>query len=585
MKSGANPYDLEKRDDADARDADLVGLNGIVELGLEDPETLHADVIFKLTTKRAAARAPLLHQPDAADRGRAEASKAPQMIINSIEDGEGHDLTWVKTGQAAGIVIFSKELPAGTPVTGAHGLLEHGLHHELDVDVLVRRPVRMAAVRPVHRHDLGLQAHREGAGAQADPRHREEDGGRVDGDVRITEWVADSPVEFPSVTYGEYESTESTVVAKKADGTKIPVVIHVDKSGVPVFTSPEGGVGVRIRDIIQITRGRAQTLADQAANSLNLYREIYGVDYPYGKLDLVNDPLGSFYGQSPSSLIYLGEGTFASQGLAGEMGGANLSKFNRTVVAHEVGHQWWGSLIPNSNNGNYWFVESLAEYSSALYVEATEGKDAYFDKVADWRRVVLRADLQSSVQDASVVWSGTSRLRLPGGGLQQGAVRVPRDAHDVGRREVLQVPEAARAGPQEQGDRDPRHPEGRREVLRREHGLLLRSVAARRGESRVHVQLQRASDRGPEVDPRGHGRSAGPRRHEEGPHRGAVLHRRRSHHRHRQVGQGVPHPAAHPGSEDGVPAEAPGGGRRTSTFNKYGESLAYDVIVNKIASN
>jgi hypothetical protein len=57
-------------------------------------------------------------------------------------------------------------------------------------------------------------------------------------------------------------------------------VIHVDKSGVPVFTSPEGGVGVRIRDIVQITKGRAQGLADQAANALNLYREVYGVDYP-----------------------------------------------------------------------------------------------------------------------------------------------------------------------------------------------------------------------------------------------------------------------------------------------------------------
>src|SRR5206468_2657590 len=120
---------------------------------------------------------------------------------------------------------------------------------------------------------------------------------------------------------------------------------------------------------------------DQAANSLNLYSSIYGTEYPYGKLDLVNDPVGPpFYGQSPSSLIYLGNGVFISQGRAGDVGGSNLTKFNRDVIAHEVAHQWWGSLTPNFNQENYWFVESLAEYSSSLYVQESEGIDAYRNK-------------------------------------------------------------------------------------------------------------------------------------------------------------------------------------------------------------
>src|SRR5206468_5379760 len=133
------------------------------------------------------------------------------------------------------------------------------------------------------------------------------------------------------VTYGEYIEMDSKVEAKKSDGTKIPVTIHVDKGGIPVFE------GMRIRDVIPMTPGGIQFLADQAANALNLYREIYGVDYPYGKLDLVNDPnpySPLFYGQSPSSLIYLGEATFASQGAAGDIGGGQLSKFNRQVVPH-----------------------------------------------------------------------------------------------------------------------------------------------------------------------------------------------------------------------------------------------------------
>jgi hypothetical protein len=59
-------------------------------------------------------------------------------------------------------------------------------------------------------------------------------------------------------------------------------------------------------------------------------------------------------------------------------------------------------------------VESLAEYSSALYIEeearVSEGPEAakkvYQDKVARWRREILDTDLQASVQDATMVWSG-----------------------------------------------------------------------------------------------------------------------------------------------------------------------------------
>ena len=47
-----------------------------------------------------------------------------------------------------------------------------------------------------------------------------------------------------------------------------------------------------------------------------------------------------------------------------------IAKFLKSVVAHEVGHQWWGSRVSNANDRNYWFVESLAEYSSALCLEA-----------------------------------------------------------------------------------------------------------------------------------------------------------------------------------------------------------------------
>jgi hypothetical protein len=401
LKKGVNPYDLEMRDDAYSKDYDLTALRGTVELGIEDAELLTADIVFGLTAKR-----PLREVLFNVSRARQteqekKATKAPQLLINSIEDGEGHEMTWVKLGQSYGLVILPQTVPAGTAFK---------IHMKFQNSAAIRNwtasfsTVTRFGWLPfvrftdmVHDFDLTLKVPQRfevlGIGRK--------DSDKVENGVRVAHFVADNPVEFPCVAYGDFDKTESEVVAKKIDGTRIPVNVYVEKGGIPQYD------GTRMRDIIPVNKSTVLDRANEAANSLNLYREIYGVDYPYGKLDLVNDPLSFFYGQSPSSLVFLGESDFWSQGSAGDVGGANLSKFNREVVPHEVAHQWWGSLIPNRNDGNYWFVESLAEYSCALYVEATEGWKAYLDKVGEWRRAVLDTDLEASVQDAAIMWSGS----------------------------------------------------------------------------------------------------------------------------------------------------------------------------------
>ena len=92
-----------------------------------------------------------------------------------------------------------------------------------------------------------------------------------------------------------------------------------------------------------------------------------------------------------------------------------MSKFMESVVAHEVGHQWWGGSIAHANRRSYWFVESLAEYMAALYLESLHGvKDPqqgwkkYLDKVQSWRRNILTTDLLGSVQDSDSMWLGES---------------------------------------------------------------------------------------------------------------------------------------------------------------------------------
>ena len=179
--------------------------------------------------------------------------------------------------------------------------------------------------------------------------------------------------------------------ATKLDGTDIPVTMHVDRDSMGTW---------------DIAPKALKAAANEAANALNLYREIFGVDYPFARLDLVNDPLGFLYGQAPSSLVYLGSGSLWSKGVLGSIGGANFTKFVHALVAHEVAHQWWGSAVSNANARNYWFIESLAEYASSLFVGAVDGTKAYLAHVADWRREILESDLMVSVQDAPEMWGG-----------------------------------------------------------------------------------------------------------------------------------------------------------------------------------
>src|SRR5262249_2828579 len=72
--------------------------------------------------------------------------------------------------------------------------------------------------------------------------------------VRSNEYVADSPVEFPSVIFGDYYDRPSEFKVSKADGSEIPVKVYIDKLGkLP---------------------GAEKTLpyiADQAAHSLDFY--------------------------------------------------------------------------------------------------------------------------------------------------------------------------------------------------------------------------------------------------------------------------------------------------------------------------
>jgi hypothetical protein len=419
-ESGISPYDLEVRPDIDALDYDVLSIVGDVEIALADADTMTCDLTYTVKLRRPVEVLNFRIAQIRDKQGAKSDAKKPSMQVKFMENSDGEELTYIARGGASGWVVLPEKLPAGEELTLHVKFTNKNSLFKLNPSYsYVSRGGWLPFVRfgdMIEEFDLTIHVDDRyeilGVG------HKVSD--EVKDNIRTARFASDSAVNFPTVIFGDYEKDQPKFSATKLDGSEIPVTIYVDKTSMMQYgqwDSYEEAIGELRSGISEIRGSALRPLAEQAANALNLYREVYGVDYPFGKLDLVNDPVGpGFYGQAPASIIYLGSGVFQATGEVAHFvrDGEMISKFKESVVAHETAHQWWGSLITMGNGRNYWFVESLAEYSAALYIEnlyasqksPEAGRKAYLEKVAEWRKEVLEAGSMASVQDVDTMWSG-----------------------------------------------------------------------------------------------------------------------------------------------------------------------------------
>lgn len=69
---------------------------------------------------------------------------------------------------------------------------------------------------------------------------------------------------------------------------------------------------------------------------------------------------------------------------------------NGRLIAHELGHYWWGDVVTMIRHNDMWIKEGPAEYSAHLFFEWRDGRDAFIDVVKDNHLFVLE---QAHVQD------------------------------------------------------------------------------------------------------------------------------------------------------------------------------------------
>jgi len=108
----------------------------------------------------------------------------------------------------------------------------------------------------------------------------------------------------------------------------------------------------------------------QTDHMMAFFEELIGMPYPYAKYaqTVVTDFL--FGGMENITAT-----TLTERCVHDERG--HLDYQADPLVAHELAHQWYGNLITCKSWAHLWLNEGFATYFESLYMEATQGKDAF----------------------------------------------------------------------------------------------------------------------------------------------------------------------------------------------------------------
>jgi len=150
----------------------------------------------------------------------------------------------------------------------------------------------------------------------------------------------------------------------------------------PLGGEPEGGArageGVEILYLYlpehEWTVGR---LLDAAEAAVSHYSRWYG-PYPYARLTIVDVPDD---GQGAGGMEYPTLFAAGAMSMLGLGPGATRSGMERSlelVVTHELGHQWWQSMVGFNEAEEPWLDEGFTDYSALRVMETVYGAETSF---------------------------------------------------------------------------------------------------------------------------------------------------------------------------------------------------------------
>ena len=121
--------------------------------------------------------------------------------------------------------------------------------------------------------------------------------------------------------------------------------------------------------------------------SLKYFTQTVG-EYPYEKLALI---VGStrFGGMENSTAIVFSSTLFDPRRNAPLSRTFQIREGIVSLVAHEIAHQWFGDSVTQSTWSDLWLSEGFATYFAALFIQHTDGEEAFRNYMANAGRTYL----------------------------------------------------------------------------------------------------------------------------------------------------------------------------------------------------
>jgi Peptidase family M1 domain len=116
-----------------------------------------------------------------------------------------------------------------------------------------------------------------------------------------------------------------------------------------------------------------------AINAIEVFNDRFG-PYPLAEFELLPVDAGTFLGVEYPGMTLIERRLYR-----------NNPKQLETIIAHEVAHQWWYSLVGNNVQNEAWLDEALASYSQVVYDERINGAEAANAQLEAFRKTYRTA--------------------------------------------------------------------------------------------------------------------------------------------------------------------------------------------------
>ncbi len=193
----------------------------------------------------------------------------------------------------------------------------------------------------------------------------------VEGDENVLETRVDRPIAFATVLAGRYGIEEDV----------------------------RNGVTIRVATYALKNDRAVKQLTNLCESIIKYYEEFLG-PFPFSEFNIIE--INDFgFGQAPPGTMFITKEAFNP--FIGE-GNQYYSQGVNERFAHEIAHQYWGTVVKMPSWEEQWLTESFAEYCAGIFLKTYKNEATFRALVKHWRTFATFGTDQVPIPLANQAW-------------------------------------------------------------------------------------------------------------------------------------------------------------------------------------